>query len=267
MKKHLSILSIAIMLILNFSITTNVFATPTNTNYQSDTALNNTKVDWWLVREKDHQTPRFNDKLNFDINSYDAYCLGSSDSKNIYLTFDEGYENGYTSTILDILKKTGVKAVFFVTSPYIDSNEDLIKRMVNEGHIVANHTKRHKSMPSLTSDPESFKTELSDVANKYKSLIGHDMPLLFRPPMGQYSQKSLAMTQSLGYKTIFWSFAYKDFDVNDQPSPDTAKQLILNNLHDNAILLLHAVSKTNTVILEEVITKAKEMGYTFSLLE
>lgn len=229
--------------------------------------LDNTKIDWWLVRSKDHSTPGVNDKLSFKLEDYDAYYVGDTSSKVLYLTFDEGYEKGYTPKILDVLKEKNVKAIFFVTSPYVTSNPELIKRMVDEGHVVANHSNHHPSMPSYANDPAKFANELSDVADKYEALIGQPMVKLFRPPMGHYSQKSLAMTKELGYKTIFWSFAYSDYDVDKQPSPQTAKQKILENLHNGSIILLHAVSKTNTQVLGEVIDAAHQMGYTFEIFQ
>ncbi|MGL4343975.1 MAG: delta-lactam-biosynthetic de-N-acetylase [Cellulosilyticaceae bacterium] len=225
------------------------------------------KVDWWLVRDKNHTTPRVNDKLSYKYEDYDAYYVGDTSRKVIYLTFDEGYEKGYTPAILDTLKANQVPAIFFVTSPYVKSQPDLIKRMVNEGHIVANHSKTHPSMPQYVSDPSRFQLEFDDVANKYKEVTGSDMIKLFRPPMGHYSQKSLAMTKSLGYKTVFWSFAYKDFDVNAQPGRGEAKKIMTDNLHNGAIYLLHAISKTNTDVLDEFIKEAKTMGYTFELFQ
>ena len=230
-------------------------------------SLDNTKIDWWLVRSKDHSTPRINEDLKFDLKTYDAYYVGDTSSKVLYLTFDEGYEKGYTPKILDVLKEKDVKAIFFVTSPYVKGHPDLIKRMVDEGHIVANHSNHHPSMPSYTGDPNKFANELNDVAAKYEEIIGKPMVKLFRPPMGHYSEKSLAMTKDLGYKTIFWSFAYGDYDVDKQPSHEAAKKMILDNLHNGAIMLLHAISKTNTEVLGEVIDQARQMGYTFELFQ
>ncbi len=228
------------------------------------TTLDNTIHHWGIAREKNHQTPKA-DPLKFNITDYDAYFVGDTNEKVIYLTFDEGYEKGYTPAILDVLKANEVPAIFFVTSPYVASCPDLIKRMVEEGHIVANHTKSHKSMPQCANDPNLFNSEIADLEKKYEEIIGTSIPKLFRPPMGQYSQKSLAMTKDLGYQTIFWSFAYADFDVNKQPDPTKAAKLISDNLHNGAILLLHAVSKTNTQILDSVIKDAKAQGYTFKL--
>lgn len=227
--------------------------------------LDNTKFDWWLVRSKEHKTPRVTDTLKFDLKTYDTYYVGDTSRPVLYLTFDEGYEKGYTPAILDTLKANDVKAVFFVTYPYLNTNQDLIKRMVEEGHIVANHSNHHPSMPQYTGDEARFNKELQDVENKYKEITGQEMVKLFRPPMGHYSEKSLAMTKNLGYKTIFWSFAYSDYNVDKQPSHSSAQKIIIDNLHPGAIMLLHAVSKTNTEILDSIIKEAKNQGYTFEL--
>ena len=233
---------------------------------QSLSNLDNTKTDWWLVRSKNHQTPGFNDKLNYKLEDYGGYCLGDTNRQVIYLTFDEGYENGYTAKILDVLKSHDVKAMFFVTLPYVNQNPDLIKRMYDEGHYVCNHTDHHLSMPSVANDEAKFNTELTGVSEAYEKITGSKMPPFFRPPMGHYSQRSLAMTKALGYRTIFWSFAYCDWKPEAQPDPAHAKKLMLDGLHNGAIYLLHAVSKTNAEVLGDFITGAREMGYTFELL-
>ncbi len=227
--------------------------------------LDNTKVDWWIVRDKEHGTPRANDKLAYNISDYDAYYVGDTSKPVLYLTFDEGYENGQTPKILDALKENEVPAMFFVTYPFVEGNPDLIKRMVDEGHLVVNHSHHHPSMPKHADDEVAFKKEFEDVEDKYTQITGEKMVKLFRPPMGHYSQKSLALTKGLGYQTIFWSFAYADFDVNKQPEHGKAKQLISENLHNGAVLLLHAVSKTNAEILDDVIKDAIKQGYTFEL--
>ena len=232
------------------------------------TGLDNTCINWFFIPNNESRTPDINDKLNFKLSDYDAIYNGpkSPNVKSLYLTFDEGYENGYTEQILDVLKEKNVKAIFFVTSPYITYSPDTVKRMVDEGHIVANHTNHHYSMPSVTYSTDVFNKELTDVEDKFKELTGKDMPKFFRPPMGQYSQKSLAMTKDLGYKTVFWSFAYGDYEPSNQPSPYEGKKNILDHLHDGSILLLHAISKTNADILGEVIDEARKSGYEFYLL-
>ncbi|SHJ53834.1 peptidoglycan-N-acetylmuramic acid deacetylase [Hathewaya proteolytica DSM 3090] len=231
-----------------------------------ETSIDNTKTEWWFIRNKDYKTPRINGNLKYNLNEYDAYYVGDVEKKVLYLTFDEGYENGYTSKILDVLKKNQVKATFFVTLPYVEERPDLVKRMEAEGHVIGNHTKSHLSMPDVTSNKQKFENELKSVDERYKEVTGKDMSKYFRPPMGEYSQKSLAMTKEMGYKTIFWSFAYKDWEPTEQPEPTEAKKLILEGMHNGAIFLLHAVSKTNAEILEEIITEAKNQGYEFELL-
>ncbi len=225
-------------------------------------------TSWFYMPNDTHTTPDINPKLTYDLSNYNAIYNGpiNKSTKTLYLTFDEGYENGYTSKILDVLKEKNVKAVFFVTSYYLEKNPDLVKRMVDEGHIVGNHSKTHSSMPTLTSDMTKFKEEFSDVESKYKEITGLDMKKFFRPPMGYYSEKSLAITNDLGYKTMFWSFAYDDWNPEKQPEVNYAKNKILDNLHNGSILLLHAVSKTNTEILGDVIDSARNAGYEFKLL-
>lgn len=231
--------------------------------------LDNTTVSWYFKPNTENKIPEINTNLKFDLKDYGAIYTGPTDkeSKSLYLTFDEGYENGYTPKILDVLKDKNVKAVFFVTSPYIEANPDLIKRMVDEGHIVGNHSNHHPSMPDKTDDVNVFNNEFTDVEAKYKEITGKEMVKLFRPPMGKYSQKSLAMTNNLGYKSVFWSFAYHDWDPEDQPSHEVAKKKLTDHLHDGSILLLHAVSKTNTEILGEFIDSARDSGYEFKLLK
>ena len=194
--------------------------------------LDNTCIDWFFIPNNDFRTPEINDKLNFKLSDYNAVYNGpkSPKYKSLYLTFDEGYENGYTDQILDVLKEKNVKAIFFVTSHYIVYSPDTVKRMVDEGHVVANHTKHHYSMPSVTHSNEVFNKELTDVEDRFKELTGKDMPKFFRPPMGKYSRKSLAMTKDLGYQTVFWSFAYGDYEPNNQPSTYYAKKHILRSL-------------------------------------
>lgn len=198
---------------------------------------------------------------------YDTYYLGDVSKKELYLTFDEGYEyNDNTNKILDILKINNVPAAFFVVKPYIEDNPQVVQRMVNEGHLVCNHSSHHPSMASIR-DEEKFAKELKEVEESFKALTGKDMPKYFRPPMGKYSELSLSRTQALGYKTIFWSFAYKDWLVNDQPSPTFGKNKILSRCGNGTIILLHAVSNTNTEILDEVIKTLKAEGYEFKSLD
>lgn len=253
----------------NSSVDDNSNKNSTNKKTVTDYSDKDNEItSWFYMPNETHTTPDINPKLTYDLSNYNAIYNGAinESTKTLYLTFDEGYENGYTSKILDVLKEKNVKAVFFVTSYYLEKNPDLVKRMVDEGHVVGNHSKTHSSMPTLTSDMTKFKEEFSDVESKYKEITGLDMKKFFRPPMGYYSERSLAMTNDLGYKTVFWSFAYDDWDPEKQPEINYAKNKILDNLHNGSILLLHAVSKTNTEILGEVIDSARNSGYEFKLL-
>ncbi|MGO0986205.1 delta-lactam-biosynthetic de-N-acetylase [Clostridioides difficile] len=243
--------------------------TANNDNEKLDvSSLDNTALDWFYIPNTKHQAPEVNTDIKFNFSDYNAIYNGpiKDNQKTLYLTFDEGYENGYTSKILDVLKQNKVKSIFFVTSPYIKENKDLIKRMVKEGHIVGTHSKTHPSMPTKTGNLKNFNDEFEDVEKLYKDLTGKNIVKFFRPPMGKYSEKSLAMTKNLGYKTIFWSFAYRDWDTEKQPSREEAKKKIMDNLHDGSILLLHAVSKTSTEILSDFISDARKLGYNFELL-
>lgn len=229
--------------------------------------LSKSEKNWFFKPKKDGTPSEEPGEILDLIKKYSAYYLGDTSKKIIYLTFDEGYENGYTSTILDILKKNNVKAAFFVTTPYIKDNKDLIKRMVDEGHLVCNHTTKHLSMAKQARNPQKFQDEFTVTEKNYKEVTGKEMPKFFRPPMGKYSELSLFYTKKLGYKTIFWSFAYDDWNRNKQPSPEFAKNKILSRTHNGAIVLLHAVSKTNSEILDSVIKDWKSSGYTLESID
>ena len=192
-----------------------------------------------------------------------AAYLGNTNEKTIYLTFDEGYENGYTASILDTLKEKNVTAAFFCTGDYVTRNKDLIGRMVNEGHIVGNHSWNHKSMPSLSET--EFKEELKKIDDFMKENFGYTVTYL-RYPNGEFSEKTLEMAKDLGYKTAFWSVAYKDWDTSVINGADYAVNQVLNHIHNGAIILLHAVSKDNTEALGTIIDKLREEGYTFASL-
>lgn len=223
------------------------------------------ELNWYYVgKGKDQIAEAPRESSNF-LKENSAYYLGDTSNKVLYLTFDEGYENGHTEKILDILKENQVPAAFFVVKPYITQQPEIIKRMVNEGHIVGNHSVHHPSMAQIH-DKEKYATELKGVEDAYKELIGQDMPKFFRPPMGKYSKESLKMTKDLGYKTIFWSFAYKDWLVNNQPAENYAIQKINKGAHPGSIMLLHAVSETNTKVLDTVIKTLKQEGYEFKSL-
>ena len=200
------------------------------------------------------------------LRTYDAVYLGDTTQKVIYLTFDAGYENGCTAKILDVLKKHQVKAAFFLVGNYIEKNEDLVRRMVQEGHIVGNHTMHHYDMSKL-SDQAAFAKELTDLEVLYKSVTGEEMPKFYRPPQGIYSQENLQMAKELGYKTVFWSLAYVDWNNDAQPTREQAFSKLLPRIHNGAVVLLHSTSHTNAEILDELLTKWKESGYRFASIE
>lgn len=201
-----------------------------------------------------------------ELKQYDAYYVGDGSEKVIYLTFDCGYENGNTEPILDALKKHDVSATFFVVGHYLESAPDLVKRMVEEGHTVGNHTYHHPDMSSI-SDQASFQKEMDGVADKFKEITGTDLTKYYRPPQGKYSTSNLKMAQEMGYSTFFWSLAYVDWNVDDQPSHEEALKKLTTRIHPGAIVLLHSTSRTNGEILDELLTKWEEMGYTFGKLE
>lgn len=219
---------------------------------------------WWLKRNENHQTPEVSDYI--DMSKYDAYYVNPKcKKKKIFLTFDCGYENGFTPKILDVLKKQKIVAAFFVTKPFIREGRELVRRMKKEGHIVGNHTVHHKSMPTL-SDRDN-KQEIIDCAEYCKEATGYEMDHFIRPPMGEYNEKTLKLTKSMGYKTIFWSMAYVDFDVNKQPGKQYVVEHFKKYTHNGAIPLMHNVSQSNAEALDEVITNLKKEGYQFESLK
>ena len=191
--------------------------------------------------------------------------LGDTKEKTIYLTFDAGYENGCTARILDVLQKHNVPAAFFLGGNYLEKNGDLVRRMVEEGHIVGNHTMHHKDMSKLN-DPEVFGKELRDLEELFKEVTGKELPRYYRPPQGVYSEENLKMAQEMGYKTVFWSLAYADWDNEKQPTREQAFGKLLPRIHNGAVVLLHSTSQTNAEILDELLTKWEEMGYCFGSL-
>ena len=200
------------------------------------------------------------------LKAYDAVYIGDTSEQVLYLTFDAGYENGCTEKILDVLKKHEVKAAFFLVGNYIQRNADLVRRMVEEGHTVGNHTMHHYDMSKL-SDKTAFSKELTDLETLYRETTGQDMPKFYRPPQGIYSEENLRMAQELGYKTVFWSLAYVDWNNDAQPTKEEAFSKLLPRTHNGAVVLLHSTSKTNAEILDDLLTQWKEKGYRFGTVE
>ena len=200
------------------------------------------------------------------LKQYDAAYLGNGEEKVLYLTFDAGYENGFTGAILDSLKKHEAKAAFFLVGGYIQKNADLVRRMVREGHTVGNHTMHHKNMSQIA-EPAVFRSELQDVEVLYREVTGQELPKFYRPPQGVYSEENLKMAKELGYKTVFWSLAYVDWNNDSQPTREEAFAKLLPRTHNGAVVLLHATSRTNAEILDELLTKWEEQGYRFGTME
>ena len=224
----------------------------------------NKKIEWGIKRNKNNEQPDLGSKNIELINENGDIAIGNKEEKVVYLTFDEGYEAGYTAKILDILKANKVPAAFFITGHYLNTQEELIKRMIDEGHIVGNHTVNHPSMPDLNN--EELKEEITKLHTTVYEKFGYEMKYL-RPPKGEFSQRTLSITKSLGYTTVMWSFAYDDWDENKQGREAYAKEKILSNMHNGAVILLHANSKDNCNILDEVIKEIKNAGYEFKTLD
>ena len=255
MKRIYSLILIVCVLIMH---------TPQNVN-----ALSNT-YSWYCKRNIDNLQPDLAGEFGF-INNYDALWLNTSRNDNdnnriAYLTFDAGYENGNIARILDVLKKKEVKGAFFILENLINSNPEIVLRMQSEGHLVCNHTAHHKDMSKI-SDIEEFSRELSILESSYKELTGSKLARFYRPPEGKFSESNLKFASDLGYKTVFWSFAYADWDNQKQPSKEYAIKKILDNVHNGAVILLHPTSATNAEILETIIDEMRKNGYEFGTLE
>lgn len=228
------------------------------------TEMDNTKIGWGIKRATDHNQPDLGSKNIELLNKYNGIAMGNKNDKYLYLTFDEGYEAGYTEQILETLKNNGVTATFFITAHYLNTASDLVQKMIDNGNVVGNHTVNHYSMPDI--DNEKLKKEVMDLHTAIYQKFNYEMKYI-RPPKGEYSERTLDFTNSLGYKTVMWSLAYDDWDENKQRGSDYAKSKILDNLHPGSVILLHGNSKDNTNVLDSVIKEAKQMGYEFKSLD
>ena len=227
-------------------------------------------MSWYTVRNKEHRQPRL-DAAQEIIEKHGGYYVDKRYSDNeeekvVYLTFDAGYENGNIEKILNILKEEDVKAAFFILEHLVQKNGELVKRMADEGHTVCNHTASHKDMTRVETI-EEFSAELSALEKSYFEKTGKEMARFYRPPEGRYDEKSLTFADELGYKTVFWSLAYADWDNNDQPPSEKAMKILLDNIHNGAIILLHPTSATNAEILPEFISALRTQGYRFATLD
>ena len=221
--------------------------------------------NWGLSFQENGRRPAGNATIE-ELAQYNAYYAADTDEKVLYLTFDSGYENGNTEMILDALKKHHVSATFFVVGTYIESEPELIKRMISEGHTVGNHTYSHPDMSAIA-DAESFRQELEKNEALYREVTGQEMPKLYRPPQGKFCESNLRMAQQLGYRTVFWSLAYVDWYQDEQPTPEQAFEKLVPRVHPGAVVLLHSTSSTNAAILDELLTRWEELGYSFGRLE
>jgi peptidoglycan-N-acetylmuramic acid deacetylase len=220
----------------------------------------------WGLSFRTEGSPPIGPAGSDELRQYDAAYLGDPTDKVIYLTFDAGYENGSTAKILDTLKKHQVPAAFFLVGNYMEKNADLVRRMVDEGHIVGNHTMHHPDMSKLT-DKVAFQKELNDLEDLFRTVTGKELPKFYRPPQGLYSAENLKMAKEMGYKTVFWSLAYVDWNNDSQPTAEYAFSKLLPRTHNGAVVLLHSTSQTNAEILDELLTKWKELGYRFESIE
>ena len=263
-KKTIIIIAIIIVILAMSIIIAKSLMTNNETIETSNTNLSNKKIGWGIKRNNNHKQPDLGSQNRKVLEENQGIAMGNNEKKNIYLTFDEGYEAGYTKQILETLKENNVKAAFFITAHYLNTQPELVKQMIDEGHIVGNHTVNHKSMPDLAD--EKVESEIMDLHKAVYSKFEYEMKYT-RPPMGEFSERTLAITNSLGYKTVMWSFAYKDWEEDNQPSQEEAKSKILENVHNGEIMLLHGNSKTNTEILGDIIKEIKNMEYEFKSLD
>lgn len=232
----------------------------------SRSVADRSELRWYVKRNGEHRVP----DLPAEFSSLDEYGAYYADTKKegekvLYLTFDAGYENGNVERILDVLSEKKVPGAFFILSHFLNANPDLVGRMIDEGHLVCNHTAHHRNMARAT--PDEARRELLDLETLFREKTGREMAKFYRPPEGTFSRENLAIAKELGYATVFWSFAYADWANDKQPSPDSSLRKILDNLHPGAILLLHPTSRTNAVILPCLIDECRALGYRFASLD
>ena len=251
-KRDLLILLIAVVIALAVSVS--VFAS---------SALS---TGSWGLSFRQEGAPPIGNAGKDQLRQYQAAYIGNTNEKVLYLTFDAGYENGCTAKILDTLKEKQVPAAFFLVGNYIRQSPDLVRRMVAEGHTIGNHTMHHYDMSRL-SDKAAFSRELTDLEDLFREVTGKELPKYYRPPQGIYSQENLTMAKELGYKTVFWSLAYVDWMNDRQPTKEQAFSKLLPRTHPGAVILLHSTSQTNAEILDELLTRWEQDGYSFGTLE
>lgn len=232
--------------------------------YSQATTLSNEMIAWGFRRGENHEQATLDTKAEKVIRDYNGISIGNKNSNKIYLTFDCGYEAGFTESILNTLEENDVKATFFITGHYLNTASDLVKRMIEDGHIVGNHTVNHKCLPNINDD--EIKEEVMNLHNAVFEKLGYEMTF-FRPPKGEFSERTTKVIQDLGYTSVMWSSAYDDWDKEKQGREEYGKKKILDNLHNGCVLLLHSTSEDNCKILDSVIKEAKNMGYEFKNID
>ncbi|MBM7704334.1 delta-lactam-biosynthetic de-N-acetylase [Metabacillus iocasae] len=235
------------------------------TSFASATAYSNKPLSWGFSKSKNHKQASAGKPFDNLLKKYDSFYIGADDKQNIYLTFDNGYENGYTEQVLDVLKEKKVPAAFFVTGHYLKDQPNLVKRMVKEGHIVGNHSWHH---PDLTQvDDSRLREELDRVKREYEQLTGKTDMQYLRPPRGVFSERTLALSRDEGYINVFWSLAFVDWMTDQQKGWRYAYDNIMAQVHPGAILLLHTVSKDNAEALGKAIDDLRKEGYEFKSID
>lgn len=260
LKKHSSLLTTAAAVVaLMTLLVTSVYRG--GKDISAAVSVSTEITNWGLSFQEEGMPPIGNASAEY-LSKYNALYYTPTQEKVIYLTFDAGYEDGHMPQILDALKKHNVKAVFFLVGNYFQTEPDLVRRMVAEGHTVGNHTYTHPDMSKIA-DKASFQEELEKNEAAYKEITGQDMLKLYRPPQGKFSESNLKMAQEMGYSTVFWSLAYVDWYKEQQPSREEAFGKLIPRLHDGAVVLLHSTSATNAEILDDLLTAWEEKGYVF----
>lgn len=230
-----------------------------------EASYSNHPIHWGFKKSKNHEPASAGEEYDQLLAKYGSFYIGDTAKKDIYLTFDNGYENGYTEKVLDVLKKKKVPATFFVTGHYLKDQPELVKRMAKEGHIVGNHSWYHPDLTRVSD--ERLKKELNSVREETERLTGQKNVTYLRAPRGIFSERTLALSQNLGYTNVFWSLAFVDWHINNQRGWQYAYNNIMRQIHPGAILLLHTVSKDNAEALEKAINDLQEEGYTFRSLD
>ena len=230
----------------------------------ADSEPSNETLAWGFRRGENHEQAFLDQESLKVLEKYNGIAMGNPEKKYIYLTFDSGYEAGYTEEILKILKENDVKATFFITAHYVNTASDLVKKMIQNGNIVGNHTVNHACLPGLSD--EEVKEEIMKLHNSVFEVTGYEMTY-FRPPRGEFSERTASIVSDLGYTSVLWSNAYDDWDNSKQGRSDYGKKKVLDNLHNGAIILLHSTSEDNAKMLDSMIKEAKEMGYEFRGLD